>query len=137
MSFFRTIAAALSLLLVQALAANLSSAQELRRYQPATPTVSPYTNLGRFNAGGLPNYYALVRPIRQQSRVNLQTQRLQRQHSLALQQLARPSVVPQVATSSLQLPTKATGVSSQYFTPGSRTIYRDTLLFYPPVNSRR
>lgn len=107
-------------------------AQELRRYQPNKPTVSPYLNLGRSNVGGLPNYYSLVRPQARQRQVNFQTQRLQRQQAATLQQLG------QVAQLQAQQPAQAvTGTGSRFLTTGSRSIYRDTLQFYPAVNLRR
>ena len=105
-------------------------AQELRRYQPSTPTVSAYTNLGRFSGGGLPNYYSLVRPQNRQKQVNLQTQRFQRQQTATLQQLQRVVPVPLA-------PQATTGTASQFLTTGSRAVYRETLQFYPPVSLRR
>lgn len=101
--------------------------QELRRYQPSSPTVSPYLSLGRFNTSGLPNYYTLVRPLNRQRQVNTQAQRLQRQQGLALQRLETAvqgaPAVPQVTT----------GTGSRFLTPGSRVTYRDTRQYYPPV----
>ncbi len=111
---------------------NKSSAgQELRRYQPATPTVSPYLSLDRFNTGGLPNYYTLVRPLNRQRQVNIQTQRLQRQQGAALQQL-QGAVQP-----NQQLPLASTGTGGRFLTSGARAVYRDTRQFYPTVTLRR
>ncbi len=106
---------------------NPCRGQELRRYAPASPTVSPYLNLGRFNNGGLPNYYSLVRPLNRQRQVNVQSQRLQRQQGLALQRLERVAQTPQA------VPQITTGTSSQFLTSGSRAVYQDTRQFYPPV----
>lgn len=67
-----------------------SIAQE--RYQPSTPTVSPYLNLfqngrgGQFSRG-VPNYYSLVRPQLQQQRVNKAQQTLIQQQGATIQQL--------------------------------------------------
>lgn len=109
------------------LSPKLSAAQELRRYQPTRPTVSPYLNLGRFNTGGLPNYYTLVRPLNRQRQVNTQAQRVQQQQALALQRLETAvrtaPAVPQVST----------GTGSRFLTSGSRVSYRDTRQYYPPV----
>ena len=107
-------------------------AQELRRYQPSTPTVSPYLSLNRANAGGLPNYYALVRPLSRQRQVNLQTQRLQLHQSASLQQLGQSQI--QLS----QQPSQAvTGTASRYMTTGRHFGYRNTLQFYPAVSSSR
>ncbi|MEM8946765.1 MAG: hypothetical protein AAGD11_16445 [Planctomycetota bacterium] len=106
------------------------SAQGLQRYQPATPTVSPYLSLDRFNTGGLPNYYTLVRPINRQRQINRQNQRLQRQQQAVLQDLDRAVRQP-------GFPQSTTGTSGRFLTSGTRSVYRDTLQFYPPVNPRR
>lgn len=106
-------------------------AQEVRRYQPATPTVSPYLSLDRFNTGGLPNYYTLVRPLNRQRQVNQSTQRLQRQQGVELRQLQQTFEQRQ------PLSPVATGVGSRFLTSGSRSVYRETLQYYPPVNLRR
>lgn len=103
------------------------SAQGLERYQPATPTVSPYLNLGRFNTGGLPNYYSLVRPLNRQRQVNAQAQRLQRQQGVALQRLERATQIQPVG------PQVSTGTGSRFLTSGNRAVYRDTRQFYPSV----
>src|SRR5690349_17683143 len=61
---------------------------QVARYQPRTPTVSPYLNLTRFDNGGIPNYYSLVRPQLQQQRFNSraqQTVNFQEQQINALQ----------------------------------------------------
>ncbi len=44
--------------------------QAQRRYQPNSPTVSPYLNLLRTNLGPLPNYHSLVRPQLNQQNFN-------------------------------------------------------------------
>ena len=65
------------------------------RYEPRTPTVSPYLNLLRTDPGGVPNYYSLVRPRveafdRYQQGVNnfrqYQQENERRQQELYLQQ---------------------------------------------------
>lgn len=109
-----------------------TAAQELRRYQPTKPTVSPYLNLGRFNDGGLPNYYSLVRPLNRQQQFNQQADRLQRQQSQTLMRLES-----EVASQRTLVPQVTTGTGSRYFNAGTRAVYRDTLQFYPPVNLRR
>lgn len=131
MKFVERIVSPIVLILVLGAVANVSNAQELRRYQPSRPTVSPYLNLDRANAGGLPNYYSLVRPLKRQGQVNQQTQRLQRQQAASLQQLER------AGQRRPMVPTAATGTGSQFMTPSNRAVYRDTLQFYPMVNLRR
>ena len=39
-----------------------SNGQDIPRYSPSRPTISPYLNLLRNDSGSLPNYYSLVRP---------------------------------------------------------------------------
>lgn len=39
-----------------------SNGQDIPRYSPQRPTISPYLNLLRNDNGSLPNYYSLVRP---------------------------------------------------------------------------
>jgi len=132
MSASKTLTRIAGAILATSLLANSGISQELRRYQPSTSTVSPYLNLGRFNTGGLPNYYSLVRPIRRQNQFNQDTQRLQRQQNLALEKFRREQMMrPMLDQQSV------TGTSSQYFTNGERAVFRDTLQYYPPVIPRR
>jgi hypothetical protein len=54
--------------IVLAVYSQNSSGQDIPRYSPQRPTISPYLNLLRNDSGPLPNYYSLVRPqLRQQS----------------------------------------------------------------------
>jgi hypothetical protein len=59
---------------VLAIQSSVASAQypQQPRYTPARPTVSPYLNLLRRDAGPVPNYYSLVRPQLQQQAINQQ-----------------------------------------------------------------
>jgi hypothetical protein len=95
-----------------------------RRYQPQTPTLSPYLNLSRFNTGGLPNYYALVRPLVQQRQVNLQGREIvleqQRQITTLQSELQRG-----VESSS------QTGSASWFMTSGVQSRFLDTSSYYP------
>ena len=115
----------LSCLLV--MTSRSSHAQQLRRYQPNSPTVSPYLNLARFNTSGLPNYYTLVRPLNNQRQVNLQTQRLQRQQGRTIQRLEQQQAAPAAVT----------GTGSRFLTQGTQGGYQNTLQFYPAVTLRR
>jgi hypothetical protein len=71
--------------------AAASSAQQ--RYQPSTPTVSPYLNLFQNNRGNgplnraLPNYYSLVRPQLDQNQFNRAQLQVQQQQNQSIQQL--------------------------------------------------
>ena len=104
---------------------------QVARYQPQSPTVSPYLNLGRFNNGGLPNYYALVRPQIQQRQINLQEQsrlRQQERQLLTLQNEVQQGLAP----------AGPTGTGSWFMTPGKQAKFLDTTRFYPqPVGRRR
>lgn len=90
-----------------------SAAQE--RYQPSTPTVSPYLNLfqngrgGQFSRG-VPNYYSLVRPQLQQQRVNKAQQTLIQQQGAAIQQVQENQQILQQQP----VPESVTGHGSQF-----------------------
>ncbi|MCX7396074.1 MAG: hypothetical protein NT138_00175 [Planctomycetales bacterium] len=60
-----------------------SSGQDIPRYTPQRPTISPYLNLLRNDNGSLPNYFSLVRP--QQNQRNLDNQILSTTRSQARQ----------------------------------------------------
>jgi hypothetical protein len=79
-----------------------------------------------FNGGGLPNYYAFVRPELQQRAFNRQEQALSRQQGEAIQRLENDV---QRATT----PIAATGTGSWFMTPG-KTTYLDTTQYYPAVH---
>ena len=60
-----------------------------RRYEPARPTLSPYLNLFRANAGPIPNYYTFVRPQLEQNVVNQTQQAAIARQGASLQQLSQ------------------------------------------------
>ncbi|RIK74243.1 MAG: hypothetical protein DCC67_16870 [Planctomycetota bacterium] len=93
-----------------------SHGQQIRRYRPASPTVSPYLNLLRNNdIGGLPNYYSLVRPQLQQQQFNTQQQQFNRQQmALSAQQSAAIGTL----STQLQPMTSPTGKGSGFMTEG-------------------
>ena len=106
--------------------------QHLRRYQPASPTISPYVNLTRFNNGTVPNYYSLVRPLQQQRQLNLQEQALRQQQALTLGRVE----------SDLRLgttPVVATGTGSRFLINGTRSTFLNTSRYYtqPTLGQRR
>ena len=115
-----------------ALLGGTASTAQGQRYEPSTPTVSPYLNLFQNNRNGrqfnsaLPNYYSLVRPRLQQQQTNQNQQQLIQQQSRTIGQLqgnlqqlqqAGPLVVP-------------TGNSSWFNNPGGRAKFRDTSSYY-------
>jgi hypothetical protein len=94
-------------------------AQDVPRYQPQRPTVSPYLNLLRNDNGALPNYYSLVRPqLNQQSFDNQILSRAESQ-ARATQKLS------DVATKGQSGPT---GTSSTF---RNFSHFRDRSHFYP------
>jgi hypothetical protein len=100
---------------------------QVRRYEPQTPTLSPYLGLSLFNNGSVPNYYAFVRPRLQQRALNLQEQALTRQNAGQIQRLendVQRGIVPVAQT----------GTGSWFLTPGTRTTYLDTTRYYPAAN---
>lgn len=81
----------LALATATAMLAMISQAErvhgQVRRYQPARPTVTPYLNLLRTNTSGLPNYYSLVRPQLNQLEFNQQQRALEATQARTLSQL--------------------------------------------------
>ncbi len=105
---------------------------QVTRYQPSSPTVSPYLNLTRPSYGGVPNYFALVRPQIQQQNYNRQAQNLigrQQRDILALQNEVQQELQP----------VSATGKGSWFMAPGTRERFLDTSRYYPQpsFNQRR
>lgn len=97
---------------------------QVARYQPRTSTVSPYLNLGRFNGGGLPNYFALVRPQIQQRQINVQSQALARRQATEITRL-------QNEVQQELVPAGMTGNGSWFMTQGTQSSYLRTGRFYP------
>ncbi len=62
--------------------------QDVPRYTPQRPTVSPYLNLLRNDNGALPNYHSLVRPQLNQLSYDRQMSRVARSQSLQIQSLS-------------------------------------------------
>lgn len=102
---------------------SASFAQQVRRYRPQTPTVSPYLNLLRFNDSGLPNYYGLVRPELRQRSFNNRIRATTRQQAIRIGRLQndfqrnRLSIAP-------------TGTGSWFMNPGSRSTFLQPSRFY-------
>ena len=87
--------------------------QDVPRYTPQRPTVSPYLNLLRNDNGPVPNYYSLVRPQLNQQAFDRQIGSVARLQSLSIQRLED---VAQMQT------TRSTGTGS---------VYRNLSHFYP------
>ena len=68
-----------------------AGAQDIPRYSPNRPTVSPYLNLLRTDSGGVPNYYGLVRPQLNQQAFDRQISNTARSQNLAIQKLSTVS----------------------------------------------
>lgn len=62
-------------------------AQQIPRYQPDRPTVSPYLNLLRNDTGPLPSYHGLVRPLVNQAAVNRRSAQEAKTLGMAVQSL--------------------------------------------------
>ena len=97
--------------------------QRPQRFQPATPTVSPYLNLLRQNNSPIPNYYSLVRPALQQQQINLQQQTILRQQNAEIRQL-------QTNLLKTQTEGPVSGSPSWFQTPGTRSTFLNTSQFY-------
>lgn len=78
------------------------------RYQPSRPTISPYLNLLRRDAGPIPNYYTLVRPQLNQIDIN------QRQRVTNQQQQGQISANARNITELKESGAAATGTASVY-----------------------
>lgn len=97
---------------------------QVARYQPRTPTISPYLNLTRFDNGGLPNYYSLVRPQLNQQRFNTQAQRtvnFQEQQINTLQAEVNTGTNTPVIT----------GGGSWFMQPATQTRFLDSSRYFP------
>lgn len=71
------------------LALSLNSpGQDIPRYAPKRPTISPYLNLLRGNEGPLPNYYSLVRPQLDQRSSDTRISHSSQSNDLAIRSLS-------------------------------------------------
>lgn len=109
-------------------ASEATAQQPVRRYQPNTPTVSPYLNLLRNdNNGGFPNYYSLVRPQLQQNAFN------QRQRAFNQQQLSFESQQAAAVgdlSAQVQPLITPTGKAGQFMMPGQTSGFMNTSRYY-------
>ena len=96
------------------------------RYQPQSPTLSPYLNLLR-PQGALPNYYALVRPIQRQEAFNRRSLANQQYQAQEFQRLeldfAQPEVLP-------------TGTAGWFFDEGRQSPFGNTSHYYQQLEAQ-
>lgn len=102
-TFLPTLGAFLGVL---ACGAAASGQQGIPAYRPARPSVSPYLYLTQPDVGQLPNYYAFVRPLREQ----METNRIERENMTEFEQRLRSQQQAAEGT--------ATGVGATYLDYG-------------------
>jgi len=76
------------ILAVCAAICGTAMAQDVPRYSPQRPTLSPYLNLTRGGVGGLPNYYSLVRPQQNQQAFQRRATAVVQSQGFAIQSLS-------------------------------------------------
>ena len=106
------------------------AAAQVRRYQPQSPTVSPYLNLTRLNTGALPNYHSLVRPMQLQRAINQQEREFRTQYAGQLIQL-------QNDVQRGLVPVSPTGKASGFMVSGSRSQFNYSSRYYRGVTPYR
>lgn len=94
---------------------SFGQARGEREYQPARPTLSPYTGLLQSNFGALPNYFAIVRPQQQQTAFNRRIQTTTRFQAIRIQDIASGTDRP---------------IANQ---TGQNAGFEQYLHFYPPI----
>ncbi len=120
-------------LVVLSLAAGSAGAQRRNdRYQYRKPTISPYLNLLQPSQGGLPSYYAFVRPLQEQQKL------IQRQAQPLVRpgQAAAPAVGPRIqigVAPEQQMLAPRTGVASQFKTEAAK--FQNYSHFFPAARS--
>lgn len=108
------------------------SCAQVVRYQPSTPTVSPFLNLFQNGRNGRTNtalnYYNLVRPLQQQNQTNQVQQRFIQQQANTIDQL-------QLNLQQLEQNQKTgqpvrTGHAAWFNNPGTQSRFLNTSQFY-------
>ena len=123
---------AILLLAVVVLAVDATAAvAQVRRYQPSRPTVSPYTALTRLNTGGLPNYYAFVRPRQEQAAINTRGRVFLNQQRASLDALRTDVRLTQQAIEQRDQTITPTGKGGWFMNQGTTSTFRDDTRFYP------
>ncbi|MCO6047748.1 hypothetical protein NG895_27915 [Aeoliella sp. ICT_H6.2] len=114
------------------LSANCS-AQNIPRYTPSRPTLSPYLGLLRNNNSAIPNYFAFVRPLERQQQINQQSALTLRKQSLEIERTQEEFN---------QIEVGATGKGAWFYNFGTRNQFNQRSHFYgqwpqPRTVSRR
>ena len=109
------------------------NAQQVRRYEPSRPTVSPYLNLFRNQTGVIPNYQSLVRPLLQQNVINQQQRQINAQGGAAIGQLQ--SGLTELQQQALPTTMTPTGKSGWFLQPSSRQSFMNTSRYYERAGS--
>lgn len=112
------------------LACSERAAAQVRRYQPRSPTVSPYLNLTRLNTGAVPNYHSLVRPMQNQIAINEEERAFRKNYAGKLLQL-------QNDVQQGLVPVTATGKASGFMVGGNRSQFNYHSQFYRGVQPYR
>ena len=115
----------------------VSGQRQVARYQPRRSTVSPYNNLTRFNAGGLPNYFAFVRPQLQQQSFNTRSETAIDRQSTSLRDLRSDLQLTQRAIVRGEQTISPTGKGSWFMQQGTRSVFGDDTRFYPQFQRAR
>ena len=113
----------LAILVVCSVVNSECLAQRSSRYEPSSPTVSPYLNLLRRDSGGVPNYYSFIRPQQRQQTANSRQQIVNQQIGRALERQQDELLQFGDQMQSQIAPTGAGSVFlnfSHYYLPGRR-----------------
>jgi hypothetical protein len=111
--------------------ARPSFAQRPMTYRPARPAVSPYLNLLRRTEGGLPSYYAFVRPLQQQQATNQQQAQLLIRQDRTIEQLRSERIVIGEPAQEFLQGTAPTGSGSSFMVTGRAGGYFNYSHYYP------
>ena len=115
--------------------ATPSRAQELR-YEPSTPTISPYLNLFRDRTSAVPNYYSLVRPQLLQIEQDKAQRRINQQNAASANRLqSELTDLQRRQATLLQLP--PTGKNAWFLRPSERQQFMNTGTFYSRAGTRQ
>jgi hypothetical protein len=108
---------------------------QVRRYEPARPTVSPYLNLFGRQRGIAPNYFTEVRPLQQQYQFQQQQNQFNRIQQLQSREQDRVITKLETRLQEIQLnaisdPITPTGKASWFAQPGNRQTFMNTSRYY-------
>ena len=118
-------------------AVTVHAQRQAARYEPRRATISPYNNLTRFNGGGLPNYYALVRPQLDQQVINRRSATALARQQTSLRTLQSDLASTQQAIERGPATIAPTGKRSWFMQQGTRSVFRDNTRFFPQFQRTR